>query len=241
MSMLSWAENEVKLKKEAERKSLKDEDSMFCGYVDGCLDSALKAYKSLTEDGHSGMSFSITRSILEQLLHEIPLTPIEDVPEVWNSCHDLYDSRSKEQHFQNSRRFSLFKDIDANGNVTYRDNDNDVLDEIHLKDGHVSCLGSNRTIKILKYFLPEALEIKFPYIPPRYPYRVKLSENLDDTSSDRDYNYLSYIQKPNFDRLTINKYVYFDKQAKLHIATDADLDMHRVKRLTEEQLEMMNK
>lgn len=29
MSMLSWAENEVKLKKEAEHKSLTDEDSMF--------------------------------------------------------------------------------------------------------------------------------------------------------------------------------------------------------------------
>lgn len=29
MSMLSWAENEVKLKKEFERKSLKGEDSMF--------------------------------------------------------------------------------------------------------------------------------------------------------------------------------------------------------------------
>jgi len=29
MSMLTWAENEVKLKKEAERKSLTDEDSMF--------------------------------------------------------------------------------------------------------------------------------------------------------------------------------------------------------------------
>lgn len=220
---------------------LKAKTACFHGYVDGCLDSALKAYKSLTEDGHSGMSFNITRSILEQLLHEIPLTPIEDVPEVWNSCHELYDSHAKEQHFQNNRRFSLFKDIDANGNVTYRDNDNDVLDEIHLKDGHVSCLCSNRTIKILQYFLPEALEIKFPYVPPRYQYRVKLSENLDDTSSDRDYNYLSYIQKPNFDRLTINKYVYFDKQAKLHIATDTDLDKHRVRRLTAEQIEMMNK
>lgn len=197
----------------------------------------MKAYKSLTEDGHSGMSFSITRSILEQLLHEIPLTPIEDVPEVWNSCHELYNC----QHFQNNRRFSLFKDIDANGNVTYRDSDNDVLDEIHLKDGHVSCLGSNRTIKILQYFLPEALEIKFPYTPPRYPYRVKLSECLDNTSSDRDYNYLSYIRKPNFDRLTINKYVYFDEQSKFHVATDADLDMHRVQRLTDEQLEMMNR
>ena len=29
MSMLTWAENEVKLKKEFERKSAKDEDSMF--------------------------------------------------------------------------------------------------------------------------------------------------------------------------------------------------------------------
>ena len=195
----------------------------------------------MTEDDHSGMSFSITRSILEQLLHEIPLTPIEDVPEVWNNCHDFYDSRTKEQHFQNNRRFSLFKDIDANGNVTYRDNDNDVLDEIHLKDGHVSCLGSNRTIKILQYFLPEALEIKFPYTPPRYPYRVKLSESLDNTSSDRDYYYLSYIRKPNFDRLTINKYVYFDEQAKLHIAIDSDLDMYRVQRLTDKQFEMMNR
>jgi hypothetical protein len=236
MSLVNWAENEIRLKKEFEGK----EAGGWNAYVNGCLDSALKAYKSLCEDGHSGMSFSITRQILECLMHDIPLTPIEDVPESWGESYGFGDS-DKRKHFQCIRRSSLFKEIDPDGKISYHDNDNTVLDEVKLNDGHVSALGSSRTDKILKKYCPEALEIKFPYCPPRYPWRVRMSEDLNNNGNDRDFNYLSYIICPNFERIHVDKYVYFDSEGVLYEATDEDLQKYGVHRLTEDQIKMMNK
>lgn len=235
MSLELWAENEIRLKKEFEGK----EAGGWTPYVNGCLDSALKAYKSLCEDGHSGMSFSITRQILELLMHYIPLTPIEDVPESWGDSYGFGDS-DKRKHFQCIRRSSLFKEIDPDGKVSYHDIDNTVLDEVKLEDGHVSALGTNRTDKVLKKYCPEAMEIKFPYCPPRYPWRVRMSEELNDNSRDRDFNYLSYILCPNFERIHVDKYVYFDSEGVLYEATDEDLQKYGVHRLTEDQIKMMN-
>lgn len=167
MSLVDWAENEIKLKKEFEGK----EAGGWTPYVNGCLDSALKAYKSLCEDGHSGMSFSITRSILECLMHDIPLTPIEDVPESWGDSYG-FGENDKRKHFQCVRRSSLFKEIDEDGKVSYHDIDNRVLEEVKLENGHSIGLGSNRTDKVLAKYCPEAIEIKFPYCPPRYPWRL---------------------------------------------------------------------
>lgn len=236
MSLVDWAENEIKLKKEFEGK----EAGGWTPYVNGCLDSALKAYKSLCEDGHSGMSFSITRSILECLMHDIPLTPIEDVPESWGDSYG-FGENDKRKHFQCVRRSSLFKEIDEDGKVSYHDIDNRVLEEVKLEDGHSIGLGSNRTDKVLAKYCPEAVEIKFPYCPPRYPWRVRMSEELKDNGHDRDFYYLSYITCPNFERIHVDKYVYFDNMCKLHEATEEDLRKYGVQRLTEDQIKMMNK
>lgn len=236
MSLVAWAENEIKLKKEFEGK----EAGGWTPYINGCLDSALKAYKSLCEDGHSGMSFSITRQILEALMHDIPLTPIEDVPESWGESYG-FGENDKRKHFQCVRRSSLFKEIDADGKVSYHDIDNRVLEEVKLEDGHSIGLGSNRTDKVLAKYCPEAIEIKFPYCPPRYPWRVRMSEELKDNGHDRDFYYLSYITCPNFERIHVDKYVYFDSMANLHEATEEDLQKYNVQRLTEDQIKMMNK
>ena len=74
MSMYDWARQEVQLAK-AELKGNKNDEAQ---YMIACYDSALRAYEKLMKDGHSGMSFAITRGILEKLMHEIPLTPVED-------------------------------------------------------------------------------------------------------------------------------------------------------------------
>jgi len=192
---------------------MKDEDRGWEGYVDSCLDSALKAYMCLEGDGHSGMSFSITRGILENLMHGIPLTPIEDVPESWS---DITSGNPK--HLQCIRRSSLFKDINEDGTASYHDIDNDVLDEVSMRDGHVSCLGSYRTTLTLKKYAPEALEITFPYCPPRFPWRVRMTSEI--TPSDQrqacywDFCFLSYIKKPNGEYIDINKFVGFSSNSK---------------------------
>ena len=56
-----WAENEVELACEHEKSG---DDGDGCA----CYRSALKAFDSLMEDEHSGMSIGITRNILNRLI-----------------------------------------------------------------------------------------------------------------------------------------------------------------------------
>ena len=236
MTTTEWAENEVRMKKEAELEaSEKDGETNMGSYVAACLDSALKAYKCLSEDGHSGMSFAITRSILEDLMHDRPLSPIEDVPESWSEM----TSRDPKQ-LQCVRRSSLFKDIHADGTATYHDIYNDVLEEMNLCDGHISCLSSGRSSIILKHYCPEALEIKFPYLPPRQPWRVRVSEEYD-CPSDNDVCYLAYIKKPNGEFIELNRLISIDFGKKtVRELTKAELD-HYCIALSQKQLEMLNR
>ena len=71
--MEKWAEEEIRLACEKEGE-----------YGRACYKSAMRAYKSLLNDDHSGFSIHLTKNILNRLINVQPLTPIEDVPEVWN-------------------------------------------------------------------------------------------------------------------------------------------------------------
>ena len=62
MSLLNWAKKEVELAKIIEAKDLKEGEFDYGG---ACYDSALKAFKSLAEDDHSGMSIKITQQMVE--------------------------------------------------------------------------------------------------------------------------------------------------------------------------------
>ena len=53
-------------------------------YGCACYESALKAFGSLCEDGHSGFSIGLTKAILNRLINNKPLLPIEDTDEVWS-------------------------------------------------------------------------------------------------------------------------------------------------------------
>lgn len=123
-SMSDWAEREVEIacKKEG-------------GYGAGCCKSALKAYRSLCADGHSGFSIGVTKAILDRLIDGKPLSPIEDVPELWNECCGMATGKAV---YQNARMSGLFKDVYPDGTVTFDDIDRVVLVEIDL-DGRESC------------------------------------------------------------------------------------------------------
>ena len=64
-NMTDWAKREVEIACKREAPGRKDGE---WDYGCACYESALKAYLSLMEDEHSGMSFSITRSILNRLI-----------------------------------------------------------------------------------------------------------------------------------------------------------------------------
>lgn len=107
--MMEWAEREVY------EFTRKHEDN---AYVKVYCDSALKAYRSLMEDKHSGSPISLTKNILNKLIEGKPLTPIEDVPDIWEYRRTKPDGS---RVYQCTRMSSLFKTIDSNMNSTYSD------------------------------------------------------------------------------------------------------------------------
>lgn len=156
MSMTEWAENEIRIACERERAAIEKEKDVTDGtmeYAESCYQSALKAYKSLCGDGHSGLSFNITAGILKRLCSGYPLTPIEDVEEVWNLVHETPTT----MEYQCRRMCSLFKTVyKEDGTVYYHDNDRFVC---------VSPDGATYTNGFINKQLSKLYPLTMPYMP----------------------------------------------------------------------------
>lgn len=74
-------------------------------YVIGACESALKAFKSLCDDGHSGCSFGMTLNILNRLARGLPLTSINDDTADW---HEMESSKDDVIRQYTSGRISGF-------------------------------------------------------------------------------------------------------------------------------------
>lgn len=166
MNSIEWAKKEVEMACELENPDRKEGEF---DYGCACYESALKAFESLMDDNHSGMSFDITKNILIKLMNGIPLTPIEDVPDVWNFIYE--DEYDRTKVYQCKRRSSLFKYIKENGDIEYKDNDCYYAFNLETK-----CTYNSGFIrKIVQSLYP----ITFPYIPKRR-YRVETVDFLTD-------------------------------------------------------------
>ena len=99
MSMSEWAKREVELVIKKEGKF---------DYEVGCYESALKAFNSLMEDGHSGLSINATAYILNRLIFGMPLTPIEDTDDIWGRS---FTDSNGDKHYQCGRMPSLFNKL----------------------------------------------------------------------------------------------------------------------------------
>lgn len=175
--MKDWAEREVEL---ACKRENPDWDGESFDYGCACYQSALKAYKSLCEDGHSGFSWGLTRNILLRLMNNQVLTPIEDTEDIWNCV----DGRGE---YQCKRMPSLFKTMDDDGTVTYHDNDR----AYGIVDGEDFTFCGSRVSKAIDALFP----ITMPYCPETNRYKV-----LFHTDGD-DYPYA--IVKPNGDKVNV--------------------------------------
>lgn len=155
MSMTEWAENEVRIACKHENP---DWDGKSFDYGCACYQSALKAYKSLMEDDHSGASFGMTKAILKRLLDELPLKPIEDIPENWNEGY-LSDGSAT---YQCSRMSSLFKHVEKDGKVWYSDNNRVVCVDVYDTSNRFHSGNASRIIN-------EMFPITMPYCPNKAP------------------------------------------------------------------------
>ena len=163
---LDWAEREVAIACGKENPNKKDREF---DYDCACYKSALKAFKTLCDDGHSGLSMKITQSILNRLINGRPLTPIEDTDDIWyerNHCKDGH------KLYQCKRMSSLFKDVYADGTVKYSDNNRLYCVNINKPNDTYS---SGLVRRIIDKMFP----ITMPYIPSK-PIDVYCEDFLTD-------------------------------------------------------------
>ena len=195
MNMLEWAKNEIKI---ACKRELGDKDPNEWDYGVACYESAFKAFESLMEDGHSGMSIGFTKAILNRLIDGKPLTPIEDIPDIWNDVTCRKDDCTL---YQCKRMSSLFKYVYNDGTVKYRDVDRFCC---FNKDNPNSGGWYNGFINRL---LDAQFPISMPYSPSSTPWRVYCTEGLSDPKNgDFDSIGIHYVLRPDGERVEIQRF-----------------------------------
>lgn len=195
MSTINWAENEIEIVRNR-LKSSPEEERGENDYILGCYESAFKAFKSLLEDSHSGMSISITKSILIRLIDGRPLNEIQDTEDVWNEVSGL----SKDvKEYQCSRMSSMFKKVYPDGSVKYNDIDRAVC--VNVDDTRDVFHGYGCKI------LDEILPIQMPYSPSSKQYKIYCKEFLyDEDGGDFDTLGVLYAISPEGEKINIERY-----------------------------------
>lgn len=196
MKELTWAEREVKLACDNEAPDRKDGE---WDYGCACYESALKAYNSLMEDGHSGFSINMTKYILNRLIDGKPLTAIEDTEDVWNIVTDN-DGCGDIITYQCKRMSSLFKDVYPDGTVKYKDVNRYYGVNVDNPDTPYHS-------GLIDQVMAELYPIQMPYFPDDKSFRVVCEEFLTEPrNGDCDTIGMLYAIKPNGDHVELNRY-----------------------------------
>lgn len=203
MSIIDWAEQECRIACKCENPEY-DFDSDDFDYGCSCYKSALKAYKSLCEDLHSGASFEFTKNILIRLIEGHPLTPIKDEDffiniEVMPQKSPSYlKERGLKSDLQCPRMSSLFRTETLDGKVTYED-----IDRFYF----INIEEPSDTYKTNSNFLDEMFPITMPYMPKKNKYKIYEQTFLTDKSNgDFDTRGIIYVITPEGEKVDVNIY-----------------------------------
>lgn len=195
MKMSEWAKREVEI---ACKKENPDRKEGEFDYGCACYESALKAFNSLLEDGHSGYSIGFTKNILNRLIDGQPLTPIEDTDDVWKERGTYKDGVKKS--YQCKLMGSLFKDVYEDGTVRYRDVNRFICYESDSNIGYHNGFVNKIATECVG-------EITMPYYPSTKPIKIYTSECLfDPKNGDYDTVGIEYLEFPDGQRITIARY-----------------------------------
>lgn len=192
-NMELWAEEEIRIACKRERGNTSENE---WDYGVACYESALKAFRSLAEDGHSGMSIGITLDILNKLVKGQALTPIDGVDDVWEE-RGTYLSGANYTTYQCRRMSSLFKDVYADGHIKYIDVNRFRCVTLNSS----ACWSNGHVTRIASEYFP----ITMPYVP--HTYTVVCEEFLTDRKNgDFDTIGILYIRDNAGERKTVNRY-----------------------------------
>lgn len=214
MSMLDWAKREIEIAVARERAADGTKEDEF-SYGGACYESAFKAFKSLCEDGHSGMSIGFTKHILNRLIDGKPLTPIQGTDDEWEGGHRRTGNDYKSH--QCKRMSSLFKDAYDDGTIIYDD-----IDRCYCRDINT---GSTYKFGLVRDILNELYPITMPYMPEEEPYVFDTEElKLQDTPGDFDTFVIHYIHRPDGTVEELNRYYTEDDNGKMVEITEEEYE-----------------
>lgn len=203
MSMSEWARKEVEIACKKENSERKDGE---WDYGCACYESALKAYELLMQDGHSGMSFGFTRNILKRLLDKMPLTPIEDTPDVWSEVVAIVGNKTE---YQCKRKSSLFKTVNnETGEITYSD-----VDRIICIDKY----GISYTNGFITKQINKLYPITMPYYPVGRYYVYVIDFATTAEAGCFDTLYLQKLKLPSGEMKELNLYFKETKDSFISI------------------------
>lgn len=207
MNLKDWAENECKIACKRENPNFDFDDSEAWDYGCSCYKSALKAYNSLMEDEHSGMSFSFTKNILIRLMNGHPLTPITDEDfftvergtiEYPGESNEWLKEQGLKSDLQCPRMSSLFRQEKLDGTIIYHDINRAYFIDID---------NPNITYHSNTSFLDKMFPITMPYMPKEKPYKIYAQEFLTDKNNgDFDTKGILYIITPDGEKIDLNIY-----------------------------------
>ena len=198
-NLVSWAEKEIQLACKNEMDGCESGEDASYGIA--CYKSALKALKSLAEDGHSGYSIEITKSILNRLIDGLPLSPIYDTEDVWNLVHEIDDENGKIRGYQCTRCTQFFKDVDTvTGETTYKD--------VHRVVGVDAISGAIYTSGLTTGIYNELFPITMPYMPSTNIAKMYTEELLFDPENGGDFDTeaVYYVITPDGNKVEINRF-----------------------------------
>ena len=224
MSTMDWAEQECRIACKRENPNFNFDDDKAFDYGCSCYKSALKAYKSLCNDNHSGYSFSITKNILICLMEGRPLTPITDEDFFKNaagkenqslSSDEYLKERGLKSHLQCPRMSSLFREETLDGKVSYHDNNRAYF--VNVED-------PSDTYHSWNLFLDEMFPITMPYMPGKDKYVIYAQTFLTDRKNgDFDTRGILYMDTPKGERVALNIFMT-EKDGKMVDITKEEYD-----------------
>lgn len=216
MSMLNWAKREVEI---ACKKENPDWDGESFDYGCECYQSALRAFESLCNDGHSGMSIGFTKNILNRLIDGKPLMPITDddffigVKDKIAESEEYLNDKGLKSSIQCPRMSALFREEYLDGTVKYLD-----INRIICKDAQT---GSTFHYGFADKFVEELFPITMPYMPKDKPYIVLTHQflfNKEDKNNDWDTEAYYEIKTPEGESYSIEKYYKFENDERIEIS-----------------------
>lgn len=198
--MEQWAENEVKLACQHVRPDRKEGE---WDYDCACYEGALEAYKTLLNQGHTGFSIRLTKSILDRLIDAKPLTAIKDTDDVWlipSSLDRLIDTNDDVLVYRCKRMWSLYKMVFTDGKVIYTDTKRYACTDIDDPNVHYRSV-------FINHMMDEMFPITMPYIPSDKSFLVYTeSFCIDPKNGDGNTIGILYVVTPNGDKVEINRY-----------------------------------